>query len=95
MREYFLRYTYPHLELPGVLILDSDDGKFMNHSDAPNTDFTIFDRAFSIREIHAGEEITCNYAEYDPRFTGFSGHTPHVMPTAFADQGHAFPLAGE
>ena len=44
MQDYVARYSYPHLEIDGVRIVDCDDGKFMNHSDRPNTDFHIFDR---------------------------------------------------
>jgi SET domain-containing protein len=71
MRDYITRYSYPHLERPGVLILDSDNGKFMNHSDRPNTDFRRFDRAYALIDIAVGEELTCNYHEFDPSFTGF------------------------
>lgn len=71
MQEFVARYAYPHLELPGVLILDSDHGKFMNHSERPNTDFTIFDRGYALCDIAENVEITCNYAEFDPCFSGF------------------------
>lgn len=71
MQDYIARYTYPHLEIPGVVILDSDNGKYMNHSLSPNTDFRIFDKGFALVDIAAGEEITCNYHEFDPGFVGF------------------------
>ncbi|HVQ10906.1 MAG TPA: SET domain-containing protein-lysine N-methyltransferase [Methyloceanibacter sp.] len=71
MREYVGRYSYPHLEIDGVRIIDCDDGKFMNHRDRPNTDFHIFDRGYALGDIAAGEEITCNYFEFDPAFRGF------------------------
>ena len=73
MREYLAHYAYPHLELPGVMILDSDNGKFMNHSLSPNTDFRVFDKGYALVDIAAGDEITCNYFEFDPRFTGLFG----------------------
>ena len=75
MRHYLARYAYPHMDRPGVLVLDSDNGKFMNHSEMPNTDFCIFDRGFAIEDIAAGEEITCNYFEFDPTFKGFFAGT--------------------
>jgi SET domain-containing protein len=59
------------LERPGVVVLDSDNGRFMNHSLAPNTDFRIFDKGFALFDIAQGEEITCNYHEFIPTFTGF------------------------
>ena len=49
LKDYVARYSYPHLEIDGVRIVDCDDGKFMNHSDGPNTDFNIFDRGQSHR----------------------------------------------
>ena len=52
-------------------IVDCDDGKFMNHSEQPNTDFRVFDQGFALTDIAVGEEITCNYYEFDPGFRGF------------------------
>ena len=71
MRDYIARYTYPHLEMPGVVVLDADNGKFMNHSLAPNTDFRIFDEGYALVDIAVGDEITCNYHEFDPGFVGY------------------------
>jgi SET domain-containing protein len=82
MQDYIARYTYPHLEMPGVVILDSDNGKFMNHSLKPNTDFRIFDKGYALVDIAHGEEITCNYHEFDPRFVGFFPTVPVVAPDA-------------
>ncbi len=71
IREYIQRYSFPHLGMgEGFVVLELDNGRYMNHSDMPNTDFTAFDRGFAIRDIHAGEEITCNYYEFDPTFRG-------------------------
>jgi uncharacterized protein len=71
MHDFVARYSYPHLEMPGVRVLDCDDGKFMNHSERPNTDFCVFDRGYALTDIAAGDEITCNYYEFDPAFMGF------------------------
>src|SRR5918995_2115399 len=71
MREFIARYSYPHLEIPGVVIVDCDNGRFMNHCLSPNTDFTIFDKGYAIADIAPGEEMTCNYHEFDPGFVGF------------------------
>lgn len=71
MQDYVARYSYPHLEIDGVRIVDCDDGKFMNHTERPNTDFRVFDKGYAIVDIAAGEEITCNYFEFDPDFRGF------------------------
>ncbi len=71
LQVFFERYTYPHLEMPGMVVLDADNGRFINHSPTPNTDFRIFDRGYALADIAAGEEITCNYFEFDPTFTGY------------------------
>jgi hypothetical protein len=71
MQDFVARYSYPHLEIGGVRIVDCDHGKFMNHSERPNTDFRVFDRGYALVDITAGEEITCNYFEFDPEFRGF------------------------
>jgi len=71
VRSYIARYSYPHLEMPGCRVIDVDNGKYMNHSLAPNTDFRIFDKGYALADIARGEEITCNYHEFDPDFVGF------------------------
>ena len=82
MREYIERYSYPHLDLPGTRVLDCDDGKFMNHTDRPNTDFREFERGFALVDISVGEEITCSYYEFDPEFVGFGA--PTALESAIA-----------
>jgi len=71
LQDFMSRYTYPHLEMPGVVILDSDNGRFMNHSPIPNTDFRVFDKGYALVDIAKGEELTCNYSEFDPTFSGY------------------------
>ena len=67
-REFIDRYGYPHLSRHGLTVVEFDNGRFMNHSPAPNTDFRDADIGFAIADIAPGEEITCNYAEFDPAF---------------------------
>ncbi len=71
MQDFVARYGYPHLHKPGIIVLEVDNGRFMNHSEQPNTDFTRFDVGYATRDIAQGEEITCNYYEFDPTFQGF------------------------
>ena len=71
MQDFIARYSYPHLEMPGVVVVDSDNGRFMNHTLTPNTDFRIFDKGYALVDIAQGDEITCNYHEFDPTFAGF------------------------
>jgi hypothetical protein len=71
LQDFIARYTYPHLEMPGVRVLDGDHARFMNHTLAANTDFRIFDKGYALFDIAPGEEITCNYHEFDPNFVGY------------------------
>ncbi len=70
-RTFISRYSYPHLEIPGFVIVDCDNGRFMNHSLTPNTDFRIFDKGYALVDIAQGDELTCNYHEFDPSFVGY------------------------
>jgi uncharacterized protein len=67
---YISRYGYPHMTKDGLIVLEMDNGRFMNHTSNPNTDFTRPDVGFAIVDIREGEEITCNYYEFDPHFRG-------------------------
>jgi uncharacterized protein len=87
LQDFIGRYTYPHLEMPGVVVLDSDNGRFMNHSLAPNTDFRIFDRGYALFDIAPGEELTCNYHEFDPTFVGFFPTVQVVMAESMLHAG--------
>ena len=87
MRDFIARYSYPHMRKPGIWVLEADNGRFMNHSESPNTDFTGFEEGFAIRDIASGEEITCNYHEFD---SSFEGWFPQVAQ-AVKRNGHAHP----
>lgn len=56
------RYSY--LNVDGVYMLCGDNGKFMNHENAPNCreDDT---RTVASRDIAAGEELTCDYRAFE------------------------------
>lgn len=64
MRAFLDRYAYPSPDRPGFIVYEVDNGRFMNHSQTPNTDFSDAGGATAIRDIAAGEEITCNYADF-------------------------------
>jgi SET domain-containing protein len=56
---------YLFLDEDGVYVLCGDNAKFMNHASSPNcsdkdTRFTV-----TLRRIEAGEELTCDYLEFD------------------------------
>jgi len=62
-RDQVAKYVYTDMAT-GKLILCSDDAKYMNHSDAPNTR-TDGDKTIALVDIRPGVEITCNYYEFD------------------------------
>ena len=88
-RGFVDRYGYSHTTRPGFLILELDNGRFMNHAEHPNTAFTDPVIGWAIRDIADGEEITCNYAEFEPSFEMMPGRrftaasaAPHPAPTS-------------
>ena len=72
-RNFVERYGYQHTTRPGLIILELDNGRFMNHADDPNTEFTDPAIGWTIRDIAEGEEITCNYAEFEPGYAMLPG----------------------
>jgi SET domain-containing protein len=68
IRRFLSRYTYPHPTDWTLLVLDADNGRHMNHSVSPNTDFRDSICGYALRDIAAGEEITCDYGEFEPGF---------------------------
>ena len=76
IREFVEKYSFPDSEDESLLYVELDNGRFMNHSETPNTDFTAFNNGYALRDIEAGEEITCNYYEFDSTFRGFGEHAP-------------------
>jgi SET domain-containing protein len=67
-RDYVERYGYSHMDDRSLLVIETDNGRFMNHSERPNTDFTRSDIAFAIVDIAEGTEITCDYGEFEPAY---------------------------
>lgn len=72
-RQFVERYGYTYPYDPTVTVIEMDNGRFMNHSDDPNTDFTNPDAGFALRTIAANEELTCNYGEFEPGFAMLPG----------------------
>jgi SET domain-containing protein len=61
MKSYLDRYAYPHRRDPRYIVFEADDARYMNHSDEPNCDFSQLEIAHALRDIAAGEEMTCDY----------------------------------
>ena len=72
-RQFIERYAYPYSHDPDLLVVELDNGRFMNHSDEPNTNFLDPDAGFTRRAIAADEELFCNYSEFDPGFSMLPG----------------------
>lgn len=68
-QDFIDRYGYPHITRPGLTVIEFDNGRFMNHSDNPNGDFSDPSYGVALRDIEAGEELTCDYAQLDPVYT--------------------------
>lgn len=82
-REYVERYGYTHMADRSIVVVETDNGRFMNHSELPNTDFTRPDRGFAIVDILAGTEIVCDYGEFEPGFAMQPGRNFVDHQTAF------------
>ena len=62
-RERLRHYTY--VDDRGFHILCGDNAKFMNHADDPNCSDADPRWTVTVRDIEAGEELTCDYREFD------------------------------
>jgi SET domain-containing protein len=67
-QELIRKYTYRH-RLTNLYILCADDMRFMNHSSQPNCLDVLYpvepDITIALKDIAAGEEMTCDYAVID------------------------------
>jgi len=68
LKSFLDRYAFPHPERPDCLVFEVDNSRFMNHSDTPNTDYSDFSSGVALRDIKAGEELTCDYKGF---FAGY------------------------
>ena len=67
------RYLYKSL-ISGCFILCADDGRFINHSNQPNTIDTPEREeglTIALKDIQRGEEITSNYASFDAEYEDY------------------------
>ncbi|WP_045835397.1 SET domain-containing protein [Hyphomicrobium sp. 99] len=68
-RSNILDHTYLDAA-SGVFVLCADNARFMNHADEPNTagvhePGAIEGYDIAVRDIRAGEEMTCDYRTFD------------------------------
>jgi len=64
VREFLERYSYAHPTDASRIVLDADEGRFMNHSETPNTDFSTPEIGVALSAISRGEELTCDYRQF-------------------------------
>ncbi len=57
--------SWCYLEEDGMLVLCGDNARFMNHSFEPNCDDATGPHTVTLRDIDAGEELTCDYRSFD------------------------------
>jgi SET domain-containing protein len=57
-----------------TMVISVDNSRFMNHADAPNTDWDEY-FGWATRDIEKGEEITCDYYNFwfEPPFADPAG----------------------
>lgn len=79
LREFFERYTYEMPGFPDHMALDADEGRFMNHADHPNLDFTSSDRGIALVDIPVGVELTCDYRSFTIGDLVFQGPRHRVV----------------
>lgn len=72
-QEYVARYGYTHMEDRSLTVVETDNGRFMNHSAHPNTDFTRPDVGYATVDIPAGTEILCDYGDFEIDFAMLPG----------------------
>lgn len=63
-KSWVLRYGYYNGDEGGYVIC-VDDARFFNHSGKPNTENTGKIGTIATKDISNGEEITCDYFEFD------------------------------
>jgi hypothetical protein len=79
-RSSLLDHVYLN-EASGRFVLCADNARFMNHADDPNTagvhePGAIEGYDIAIRDIRAGEEMTCDYRTFDADVDRKLGATP-------------------
>ncbi len=72
-KAYVARYGYSFEGDRKMTVVEGDNGRFMNHSETPNTDFKTPSFGFALANIPEGAELLCDYGEFDPGFTMLPG----------------------
>jgi len=73
-RTYLQNFSYLS-RFTGVWVLPGDHDRYMNHSDEPNVGMNPNGNTenLALRDIAAGEELTCDYRTFDAQWRGKLG----------------------
>ena len=88
-RDFIERYSYDMAGYPDCVVLDADEGRFMNHSSAPNLDFRTPGVGIALVDIPAGTELTCDYQEITFGEVSFQPPRHQVPPSSLNGSTHA------
>ena len=66
-------HAYSYRDKEGTYVLCGDNARFMNHSDDPNCDDSGLIFTVALRDIVAGEELTCDYRSFDTESAAIAG----------------------
>jgi len=58
-------YKYSYQLKNGLIVLNVDNSRFMNHSDTPNTFEMDNGNIVSTQDINIGNELTCDYNKFN------------------------------
>lgn len=64
---HVMKYSFKYKD---NYIFCTDDQKYCNHSNIPNT-ICDYKTQVALKDINKGEEITCNYAEFEEGFIDY------------------------
>ena len=64
VKDYLDRYAYPDRRDRNFIVFEADDARYMNHDDDPNCDVSAPEESYALRDIAAGEELTCDYNHF-------------------------------
>lgn len=63
VQKRIMHHTYVNAH--GLIVLSGDGSQYMNHSDYPNVVDHGYE-CYALKDIRAGEELTCNYYATEP-----------------------------
>jgi SET domain-containing protein len=86
-QSWFRAYCY--LADDGLYVYCGDNAKYMNHDPNPNCDDSGMLGTVTLRDIQAGEELTCDYRAFDAESAGDAAlrYDPPTVDSPMGDGG--------